>query len=167
MFVLEYRYDEAKRTTFGSHFGTMRSRQESHCHVATSPRRDVTKSRRGVNKCRSQPVTTSRRHHVATSPRLDVTTSRRQLENLHLIIKCQTAREFRAIGERAARDTKFQSLQHRLQGSSWIFVLVFLYCLIIFGSHDEVLHIIYFVSFLHDVLNLFLGLHQTLSQTMD
>ena len=121
MFVLEYRYDEAKRTTFGNHFGTKRSRQGSHCHVATSPRRDVTKSRRGVNKCRSQPFTTSRRHHVATSPRRDVTTSRRhhvatsprrdvttsprrdvttsrrQLENLHLIIKCQMAREFRAL----------------------------------------------------------------------
>ena len=96
MFVLEYRRDEARRTTFGSLFGAMRSRQESHCHVATSPRRDVTKSRRGGQLNRSQPFTTSRRHHVATSPRRDVTTSRRQLKNLHLIIKCEGARDSRA-----------------------------------------------------------------------
>ena len=38
-------------------FGTMKSRQGSDCHVATSPRRDVS---------------TSRRLHVATSPRRDV-----------------------------------------------------------------------------------------------
>ena len=64
--------------------------QGSHCHVATSPSHDV-----GVNKCRSQPVITSRRHHVATSSRRDVTTLRRQLKNLHLIIKCERARELR------------------------------------------------------------------------
>ena len=46
----------------------------------------------------------------------------------------------------------------------WFFFLI---VLIILGSHEDVLHITYFVSFLHDVLNLFLGLHQTLSQTMD
>ena len=62
----------------------------------------------------------------------------------------------------------FENLQHRLQGSPWIFVLFFfLIVLIILGSHEDVLHITYFVSFLHDVLNLFLELHQTLSQTMD
>ena len=64
MFVLEYRRDEARRTTFGSLFGAMRSRQGSHCHVATSPRRDVTKSRRG-----GQLIQKSTIHHVATSPR--------------------------------------------------------------------------------------------------
>ena len=37
----------------------------------------------------------------------------------------------------------------------------------LFGSHDDVFHTIHFVSCLHDVLNLFLGLHQTLAQTMD
>ena len=72
MFVLEYRRDEARRTTFGSLFGAMRSRQGSHCHVATSPRRDVTKSRRG-----GQLIQKSTIHHVATSPRRDVPTSRR------------------------------------------------------------------------------------------
>ena len=64
MFVLEYRRDEARRTTFGSLFRAMRSRQGSHCHVATSPRRDVTKSRRG-----GQLIQKSTIHHVATSPR--------------------------------------------------------------------------------------------------
>ena len=90
MFVLEYRRDEARRTTFGSLFGAMRSRQGSHCHVATSPRRDVTKSRRG-----GQLIQKSTIHHVATSPRRDVTTWRRQLKNLHLIIKCEGARDSR------------------------------------------------------------------------
>ena len=83
MFVLEYRYDEAKRTTFGSHFGAMRSMQGGHCHVATSPRRDVTKSRRHhVATSPSHDVWStmwqkSTFHHVATSPRRDVTKSRR------------------------------------------------------------------------------------------
>ena len=72
MFVLEYRRDEARRTTFGSLFGAMRSRQGSHYHVAMSPRRDVTKSRRG-----GQLIQKSTIHHVATSPRRDVPTSRR------------------------------------------------------------------------------------------
>ena len=59
-------------------FGIMRSRQGSDCHVATSPRRDVTTSRRHhVATSPRRDVTTSRRHHVATSPRRDVTTSRR------------------------------------------------------------------------------------------
>ena len=74
---------------------------------------------------------------------------------------------FEGIEERAARDTKFESLQHRLQRSLWIFVLVFFIVLIIFGLYKDVLHIAYFVVFFDDVLNSFLGLHQTLSQTMD
>ena len=138
MFVLEYRYDEAKRTTFGRHFGAMRSMQGGHFHVATSPRRDVTKSRRLVNHVAEvnisprRDVTTSRRHHVTTSPRRDVTTSRRQLENLHLIIKCQAAREFRALenvrpGTQNLRDcnTDFKDL---LAFFYWFFFI----CLIIF-----------------------------------
>ena len=48
---------EHKEQLLEAVFGTMRSRQGSDYHVATSPRRDVT---------------TSRRHHVATSPRRDV-----------------------------------------------------------------------------------------------
>ena len=50
----------------------MRSRQGSDCHVATSPRRDITKSRRRVNNAEVNNSATSRRHHVATSPRRDV-----------------------------------------------------------------------------------------------
>ena len=60
-------------------FGTMRSKQGTYCHVATSPRR--------VN-------------HAEVN---DITTSRRQLENLHLIIKCQTARK---LGHREAYDQR-------------------------------------------------------------
>ena len=115
MFVLEYRYDGAKRTTFGSHFGTMRSRQRSNCHVAMSPRRDVTKSRRLVNKRRSQQFTTSRRRHVATSPR--------QLENLHLIIKCQTAQKFRASGS-----VRREARNFRASNTDFKKLLGFLYC---------------------------------------
>ena len=84
-------------------FGTMRSKQETYCHVATSPRRDVgsTMQKSTTSPCRD--VITSRRHHVATSSRRDVITSRRQLENLHLIIKCQTARK---LGHREAYDQR-------------------------------------------------------------
>ena len=127
----------------GRHFGAMRSMQGSHCHVATS--------RRLVNKRRSQHCTTSRR----------------QLENLHLIIKCQAARDFRVL-----KNVRPETLNLRTCNTDFKDLFGFLYwfffiVLIIFGSHEDVIHITYFVSFLHDVLNLFLGLHQTLSQTMD
>ena len=90
-------------------FWSNEEQARKHCHVATSPRRDVTKSRRGgqllqkstrphVATSPHRDVTTSRRHHVATSPRRDVTTSRRMLKILHLIIKCEEARESRALG---------------------------------------------------------------------
>ena len=84
-------------------FGTMRSRQGIHCHVATSPRRDVGSTMQKSTTSPRRDATTSRRHHVATPPRRDVTTSRRQLENLHLIIKCQTARK---LGHREAYDRR-------------------------------------------------------------
>ena len=162
MFVLEYRRDEARRTTFGSLFGAMRSRQGSHCHVATSPRRDVTKSRRG-----GQLIQKSTIHHVATSPRRDVTTSRRQLKNLHLIIKCEGARDSRVLKNVRPEIRNLRTcntdFKHLLGFLYWFFFIV----LSIFESHEDILHITYFVSFLHDVLSLFLGLHQTLSQTMD
>ena len=162
MFVLEYRHDEARRTTFGSLFGTRRSRQGSHCHVATSPRRDVTKSRRGGQQMQKSTI-----HHVTTSSRRDVTTSRRQLKNLHLIIKCERAREFRVLKNVRPEIRNLRTcntdFKHLLGFLYWFFFIV----LIIFGSYEDILHITYFVSFLHDVLSLFLGLHQTLSQTMD
>ena len=87
-----------KREAFGSSFGTMRSRQGIYGHVATSPRRDV-----GSTLQKS-----------TTSPRRDVTTSRRQLENLHPIIKCQTARN---LGHREAYDQARISRARRIQTS--------------------------------------------------
>ena len=92
MVVLEYRYDGAKRTTFGSSFWNNEEQAGSDCHVATSPRRDV-----------GSTTQKSTIQHVVTSPRRDVTTSRCQLENLHLIIKCQTARN---LGHREAYDQR-------------------------------------------------------------
>ena len=151
-----------KRTTSGSHFGEMRSMQGSHCHVATSPRRDVTKSRRG-----GQQMQKSTRHQVATSPRRDVTTSRRQLKNLHLIIKCEGARDFRELKNVRPEIRNFRTCNTDFKNLFGFLYWFFFIVLIIFGSHEDVIHITYFVSFLHDVLNLFLGLHQTLSQTMD
>ena len=82
MFVLGYRYDGAKRTTFGSNFWN----NEEQARNSLS-RRDVPTSRRRVNNT-----------EVNNSA-----TSRRQLENLHLIIKCQTARK---LGHREAYDQR-------------------------------------------------------------
>ena len=67
----------------------------------------------------------------------------------------------------AARDRFWETCN-----TDWRILLVFLHWilfiyLVIFGLYDGVLHALYFVYFLHDVLNSFLGLHQTLSQTMD
>ena len=87
MFVLGYRYDGAKRTTFGSSFWNNEEQAGSDCHVATSPRRDV-----GSTMQKS-----------TIQQRRDVTTSRRQHENLHLIIKCQTARN---LGRREAYEQR-------------------------------------------------------------
>ena len=153
----------------------MRSMQGSHCHVATSPRRDVTKSRRGGQQMQKSTSTnaevsifsTSRRLHVATSPRRDMTTSRRQLKNLHLIIKCEKAREFRALKNVRPETRIWRTCNTDLKNILGFLYWILFICLIIFGSYDDVLHILYFVSLFHDVLNSFLGLHQTLSQTMD
>ena len=57
---------ERKEQLLEAVFGTMRSRQGSDYHVATSPRSDVTTS---GQQCRSQRMGKSRRHHVATSAR--------------------------------------------------------------------------------------------------
>ena len=67
----------------------------------------------GSMRSSKEVTATSRRHQVTTSgqqmqkstiqPRRDVTTSRRQLENLHLIIKCQRARK---LGDREAYDQR-------------------------------------------------------------
>ena len=131
-------------------------------HVATSPSHDV-----GVNKYRSQPVITSRCPHVATSSRRDVTMSRRQLKNLHLIIKCERAREFGVLKNVRPETQNWRTCNTNCKDLLGFLYWFFLIVLIILGSHEDILHITYFVPFLHDVLNLFLGLHQTLSQTMD
>ena len=130
MFVLEYRYDGAKRTTFGSHFGTMRSRQGSNCHVATSPRRDVTKSRRLVNKRRSQQITTSRRHHVATSPRRDVSSK--------ICISSLNARRLGNLGHRGVCDGRHEISEPATQTSRNFldFCIVFL---IVFITLDHMM----------------------------
>ena len=97
MCVLGYRYDGAKRTTFGSSFWN----NEEQARNSLS-RRDVPMSRRRVNQAEVNDVTTSRRHHVSTSPRRDVSSkicissfNARRLGNL-------------GIGRRATRGTDFQ-----------------------------------------------------------
>ena len=126
------------------------------------PRRDVSTSRR-------HQVTTwrSTKTEVNHSPRRDVTTSRRQLKNLHLIIKCEGVRDSRVSKnvrpERRIWRTCNTDFENILGFLYWFFLFV----LIIVGSHEDILDIAYFVSFLHVVLSLFLGLHQTLLQTMD
>ena len=102
MFILKCRLDEARRTLFGSFL------EQGGAGKEALPRRDVSTSRRHqvttwrstiteVNPASRRDVITSRRHHVATSSRRDVTTSRRLLKILHLIIKCEEARESRAL----------------------------------------------------------------------
>ena len=125
------------------------------------PRRDVSTSRRHqvmtwrstiteVNHSPRRDVPTSRRPHVATSPRRDITTSRRQLKILHLIIKCEGARESRALKnvrpETRIGRTCNTDLKNILGFLYWILFI----CLIIFGSYEGVLHTLYilFLSFM-------------------
>ena len=74
-------------------FGTMKSRQGSGCQVATSPRRDVS---------------TSRRLHVATSPRRDVSskicTSSFKVRMAHKLGYQKTYEERHGIPEQIDRD---------------------------------------------------------------
>ena len=60
---------EQKEQLLEAVFGTMRSRQGIHCHVATSPRRDVGSTMQKSTTSPRRDVTTLRRHHVATSAR--------------------------------------------------------------------------------------------------
>ena len=143
-------------------FGSMRSSKEVTAtsrrhHVATSTSHDV-----GSTNCRSQQFTTSRRLHVATSRRHHVAMSARK----SAIIKCQRARK---LGYREMCDGRHRTREQ--SNTAFKELLGFLYLLSIvldiFESHDDVFHTIHFVAFFYDVLNSFLGLHQTLSQTMD
>ena len=143
-------------------FWSNEEQARNHCHVATSPRRDVTKSRRGGQLLQKSTIP-----HVATSPRRDVTTSRRQLKILHLIIKCEGAQKSRVLKNVRPETQIWRTCNTDLKNILGILYWILVICLIIFGSYEDVLHILYFVSLFHDVLNSFLGLHQTLSQTMD
>ena len=122
----------------------MQSQERSGCHVATSPRRDVT---------------TSRRHHVATSPRRDVSSK--------ICISSFNVRKAQKLGHREAYDQRHGFPEpedpdfERVPGIFTAFQFFD-----IFGYYDDVFDTRYFVLFFHDVLDLFLGLHQTLSQTM-
>ena len=139
----------------------MQSKARSGCHVATSPRRDVTKSRRRVNNAEVNNSATSRRHHVATSPRRDVTSK--------ICISAFNVRTARKLGHREAYEQRHRFPEpedpdfERVPGICTAFHFVRYYL----GYDDDVLDTRHFVLFVHDVLNLFLGLHQTLSQTMD
>ena len=104
---------------------------------------------------------------VTTSPRRDVTTSRRQLKILHLIIKCEGARDSRVLKNVRPETRIWRTCNTDLKKILGFLYWILFICLIIFGSYDDALHILYFVSLFHDVLNSFLGLYQTLSQTMD
>ena len=123
--------------------------------VATSPSHDVGSTNAEVNNS-----TTSRRHNVATSPRRDVS-SKICISSLN----ARRLRKIRASGSMRREAQNFRAEQHSLQGTSWNLYRFSFFD--IFGSHDDVFRTIHFVSFFHDVLNLFLGLYQTLSQTMD
>ena len=142
----------------------MRSRQGSDCHVATSPRLDVTKSRRRVNNVEVNNSATSRRHHVR-----DVTTSRRRDITLKICISAFNVRTARKLGYREAYEERhgFQEPEdpdfERVPGIFTAFHFVRYYL----GYYDDLFDTRHFVLFFHDVLDLFLGLHQTLSQTMD
>ena len=156
MCVLGYRYDGAKKPTFGSSFWN----NEEQARNSLS-RRDVPTSRRRVNHAEVNDVTTSRRHHVATSPRRDV--------SLKICISSFNARRLgnEGIGKRTNRGTDSQSQRIQTSRECPGFVPLSIFVRYYLGYDDDVFDTRYFVLFIHDVLDLFLGLHQSLSQTMD
>ena len=88
--------------------GTSRRR-----NVATSPRRDVSTSRRWVNIYRSQQAATSRCLNIVKSQCRDVATSRRQRRICLSIIKSKKGTRIRGIGDRREYE-----LGHRNHNSS-------------------------------------------------
>ena len=139
----------------------MQSKARSGCHVATSPHREVTKSRRRVNNAEVNNSATSRRHNVTTSPRRDATSK--------ICISAFNVRTARKLGYREAYEERHGFPEpedpdfERVPGICTAFHFVRYYL----GYYDDVFDTRHFVLFFHDVLDLFLGLHQTLSQTMD
>ena len=88
-----------KRAVIRNNFcGAMQNKARSGCHVATSPRRNVTKSRRRVNNAEVNNSATSQRHHVATSPRLDVSSK--------ICISSFNVRTARKLGHREAYEER-------------------------------------------------------------
>ena len=60
--------DDVKRANCGSKLEQWRAMQESGCHVATSPRRDVGSTNTEANNQKRHDVATSRRQHeICTS----------------------------------------------------------------------------------------------------
>ena len=98
MFVLDTGTIGCNEQLLEAIFGTMKSRQGSDCHVATSPRRNV--SRRDVS--------TSRHLHVATSPLRDVSskicTSSFKVRMAHKLGDGETYEERHGIPEQIDRD---------------------------------------------------------------
>ena len=121
-------------------FGAMKNKHGGDCHVATSPRRDVSTSRRG---------------YVATSAR-----------DLHPSILKYGWLRSRGIGRRTRKGTEFQSRLTQTSRKCPGFVL-FLIVRYYFRHEDDVFDTRHLDLSFHDVLDFFLGLHQTLSHTMD
>ena len=74
-----------------------------HSNVATSPRPDVSTSRRWVNQCRSQQSKTSRRLNVVTLQRRDVITGSAPHQLKHQCFRME------GIGRRTNKGIEFQS----------------------------------------------------------
>ena len=106
---------------------------------------------------------TSRRLHVVTSPCRDVATSAR---DLHPSILKYGGLRIRGIGRRTGKGTVFQSRLTETSRKCPGFVL-FLIVRYYFRHEDDVFDTRHLDLSFHDVLDFFLGLHQTLSHTMD
>ena len=100
---------------------------------------------------------------TATSRRLHVATSARDLHPS--ILKYGWLRNL-GIGRRTRKGTEFQSRLTKTSRKCLGFVL-FLIVRYYFRHEDDVFDISHLDLFFHDVLDFFLGLHQTLSHTMD
>ena len=129
-----------KRAAVEAVFGAMKNKHGGDCHVATSPRRDVS---------------TSRRLHVVTSAR-----------DLHPSILKYGRLGNPGIGRRTRKGTVFQSRLTQTSRKCPGFVL-FLIVRYYFRHEDDVFDTRHLDLFFHNVLDFFLGLHQTLSHTMD
>ena len=128
----------------------MQSEARRGCHVATSPRRDVTKSRRRVNNA-----------EVNNSPRRDVSSK--------ICISSFNVRTARKLGHREAYEERHgipKQIDTDSEGVPGICTAfhIFRYY---FGYEGYVFNTRHLDLFFHDVLDFFIGLHQTPSHTMD